>query len=76
MKILVIGGGGREHALAWSLAQSPQADQVFVAPGNAAERRLRISGIRFAVGFQRRCCDGNPTGIRMLDDDTGRWIKR
>ena len=35
MKILVIGGGGREHALAWSLAQSPQADQVFVAPGNA-----------------------------------------
>jgi phosphoribosylamine--glycine ligase len=35
MKILVIGGGGREHALAWSLARSPQADQVFVAPGNA-----------------------------------------
>jgi phosphoribosylamine--glycine ligase len=35
MKILVIGGGGREHALAWSLARSPQADKVFVAPGNA-----------------------------------------
>jgi phosphoribosylamine---glycine ligase len=35
MKILVIGGGGREHALAWKLAQSPRADRVFVAPGNA-----------------------------------------
>ncbi|MDX1574352.1 MAG: phosphoribosylamine--glycine ligase [Methylophaga sp.] len=34
MKLLVIGGGGREHALAWKLSQSPQCDQVFVAPGN------------------------------------------
>lgn len=35
MKILVIGNGGREHALAWKAAQSPLADTVFVAPGNA-----------------------------------------
>lgn len=35
MKVLVIGGGGREHALAWKAAQSPQVSQVFVAPGNA-----------------------------------------
>ena len=35
MKILVIGGGGREHALAWKAAQSPLVDKVFVAPGNA-----------------------------------------
>lgn len=34
MKILVIGGGGREHALAWKLRQSPQAQHVWVAPGN------------------------------------------
>ncbi|WP_046111670.1 phosphoribosylamine--glycine ligase [Aquincola tertiaricarbonis] len=34
MKILVIGGGGREHALAWKLAQSPRASKVYVAPGN------------------------------------------
>jgi phosphoribosylamine--glycine ligase len=35
MKLLVIGGGGREHALAWKLSLSPQVHKVFVAPGNA-----------------------------------------
>src|SRR5687767_8289853 len=35
MKLLVIGSGGREHALAWKLAQSPRVQRVFVAPGNA-----------------------------------------
>ena len=35
MKLLVVGSGGREHALAWKLAQSPQVETVFVAPGNA-----------------------------------------
>jgi len=35
MKVLVIGGGGREHALAWKLAQSPRVSAVLVAPGNA-----------------------------------------
>ena len=34
MKVLVIGGGGREHALAWKLAQSPRVQNVIVAPGN------------------------------------------
>ena len=43
MKILVIGGGGREHALAWKLAQSQRVQRVYVAPGNggtAADKRL------------------------------------
>jgi len=35
MKILIVGGGGREHALAWKCAQSPRVKHVFVAPGNA-----------------------------------------
>lgn len=39
MKILVIGGGGREHALAWKLTQSPLVQKVFVAPGNAGTAR-------------------------------------
>ena len=44
MKILVIGSGGREHALAWRLGQSPRVDEVFVAsgnPGTAAEAKVR-----------------------------------
>ena len=39
MKVLVIGGGGREHALAWKLGQSAQVDEVIVAPGNAGTAR-------------------------------------
>ena len=35
MKILIIGNGGREHALAWKAAQSPKVEHVFVAAGNA-----------------------------------------
>ena len=39
MNVLVIGGGGREHALAWKAAQSPEVDTVYVAPGNAGTER-------------------------------------
>ena len=44
MRILIVGGGGREHALAWKCASSPQVTEVLIAPGNAgtaAEERLR-----------------------------------
>jgi phosphoribosylamine--glycine ligase len=44
MKLLVVGSGGREHALAWKLAQSPRVQLVYVAPGNggtAQDERLR-----------------------------------
>ncbi|HJP37520.1 MAG: phosphoribosylamine--glycine ligase [Gammaproteobacteria bacterium] len=39
MKVLVIGGGGREHAMAWKIAQSPRVTEVIVAPGNAGTAR-------------------------------------
>ncbi|MDQ3200063.1 MAG: phosphoribosylamine--glycine ligase [Verrucomicrobiota bacterium] len=40
MKVLVVGGGGREHALAWKLQQSPQVEAIFCAPGNAGTEAL------------------------------------
>lgn len=38
MKVLIVGSGGREHALAWKVAQSPQVNNVYVAPGNAGTK--------------------------------------
>src|SRR5262249_20929819 len=48
MKLLVIGSGGREHALVWKLAQSPHVTQMWCAPGNAgiAEERLARNQLR------------------------------
>jgi phosphoribosylamine--glycine ligase len=57
MKVLVIGGGGREHALAWKLAQSPKVQLVYVAPGNAGtalDARLKnvaINDLRALADF-------------------------
>src|SRR3989441_9933200 len=39
MKVLLVGGGGREHALAWKIAQSPLVDAVFAAPGKPGSAR-------------------------------------
>jgi len=70
MNILIIGSGGREHALAWKAAQSPLADKVFVAPGNAGtalERTLenaplRVEAIRDLLDFAR----DNAVGLTIV----------
>jgi phosphoribosylamine--glycine ligase len=60
MRVLVVGSGGREHALTWSIAASPLIDALFCAPGNAgiaeeAERvAIRATDIAGLVGFCRR----------------------
>lgn len=40
MKILVVGGGGREHTLVWKIAQSPKVSKIYCAPGNAGISEL------------------------------------
>jgi phosphoribosylamine--glycine ligase len=60
MKLLVIGGGGREHALAWKLAQSPRVQKVYVAPGNGGTatetgvENVPLAGTRELIDFCRR----------------------
>jgi len=62
MKVLILGGGGREHALAWKTAQSPRVEQVYVAPGNAGTAlEPRVANVAIAaedsaalVDFARR----------------------
>jgi phosphoribosylamine--glycine ligase len=60
MKLLVIGGGGREHALAWKLAQSPRVQKVYVAPGNAGTatedglENLDLTQIADLVAFAKK----------------------
>ena len=50
MKILVVGGGGREHALAWKCAQSARVDKVYVAPGNAGTAlELKVQNVDIAA---------------------------
>src|SRR5438093_9475399 len=62
MKILVIGSGGREHALVWKLAQSPHATHMWCAPGNAGIRRETLG----QSGAPVECVDLNAEDLPRL----------
>ncbi len=68
MKILVIGSGGREHALAWKLTQSPQVQMVFVAPGNAGitrNKNLQSVALTDTVAL-RQWAQDNDIGLTVV----------
>ena len=72
MKLLVIGSGGREHALAWKLAQSPKVATVFVAPGNAGtapEPKLQ----NLPLTAHTDLIDGKKTSPSPLSAPKPRW---
>ncbi|MBS1117226.1 MAG: purD, partial [candidate division NC10 bacterium] len=56
MRVLVVGGGGREHCLVWKLAQSPRVAKVFAAPGNAG------------IADLAECVDISASEVRRLLD--------
>ena len=70
MNVLIIGSGGREHALAWKAAQSPLADRIFVAPGNAGTaREPRVENVPIDVldiDALRRFAQENEVGLTIV----------
>lgn len=64
MKVLVIGGGGREHALVWKIARSPLVTKVFCAPGNLGTAEL-AENLAIKVD-ELENCSILPSGKRSL----------
>ena len=65
MKLLVIGSGGREHALVWKLAQSPHVTQMWCAPGNAGIAGERLRQKRFTVECVNIAAEDFPAAPRL-----------
>lgn len=69
MRVLIAGSGGREHALAWKVAQSPQVEKIFIAPGNAG---TALAGENFASATSREIVEWlkqNPMDLVIVGPD-------
>lgn len=65
MKVLLIGSGGREHALLWKLAQSPRIDELFVAPGNGGTREIAENVPIAATDTEKLTCFALEHGVGL-----------
>src|SRR5262245_7292913 len=68
MKILVIGSGGREHALVWTLAQSRHSKQIWCAPGNAGISQERLSANGSSVQCLATTAEDLPHLLALAED--------
>lgn len=68
MKVLILGGGGREHALAWKIAQSPRLEKLFIAPGNAGTADLAVNVALSPTDFEglREFCLTQSIGMLIV----------
>ena len=66
MKILLLGSGGREHALAWKIAQSPKVEKLFIAPGNAGTKEVGENVCIKATDFDAIAAFVLENGVEMV----------
>ncbi len=69
MKVLIVGSGGREHAIAWKVAQSPKVDKIYCAPGNAGIEEFAECVPIQAMEFDKMVAFAKRTGNRSY----GSW---
>ena len=85
MKVLVVGGGGREHAICWKLAQSPKVTELYCAPGNAGIAQvaacvpIKATDVEGMVAWARenaKLSGLEDAPIRWIIDDCAKFVER